>query len=76
MEITALEMAKKFPWAEVTLLFHDGHITVVGKTRIVDKQSPGNAVWVNNLCLGFNTLCKVEPVGTEGCNVTVNLRQY
>lgn len=78
MKMTALEMAEKFTWAEVTVHFHDeenryfGHVTLAGKTRIIRAtDNVGQAVWVDKLALGFDKIVDVSQETAEGCVVKV-----
>lgn len=75
-EMTAIEMARKFGWAEVTVTLrfdgaYSGHFTVAGRTRIIEGSGHGDAVWVDNLALRFNTVVSVSPVGSDGATVSV-----
>jgi hypothetical protein len=76
--MTALEMASKFKWAALTVTFnfgtgYQGHVSVEGQTRIVQHEtSAGSSVWVGPVCLTFDTVVVVEPVGQEGAKVSVH----
>jgi hypothetical protein len=74
-EMTAIEMARKYGWAEVTVFLdygsgYAGHFTVGGRTRIIENSN-ADAVWVGNLALKFDTVVSVETVA-EGAVVSVH----
>mgnify|MGYP003342338638 CR=1 FL=1 len=58
MKMTALEMAQKYNWADVTVHFNPtgndyfGHVSAEGKTRIVSGNDV--SVWVGDVCLRHN----------------------
>lgn len=70
-EMTALEMARKYGWAEVTVHLGVGHFTVAGRTRVIETGGQGNAVWVDKLALDFGTAVAVDPMGEESAVVSV-----
>jgi|688.fasta_scaffold06007_27 hypothetical protein len=78
MNMTALEMGSRYKWAALTVTFnfgteYHGHVTVEGQTRIVrNETSVGSAVWVGPVCLTFDTIVCVEPIGLEGAKVSVH----
>lgn len=80
-KMTAFEMASKFKWASVTVIFnfgtaYKGHVTVEGQTRIVNVEgSSGSAVWVGPVALAFDTVVYVDSIGEEGAKVSVR-RDY
>ena len=55
-EMTAIEMARQYGWAEVTVHLnfdgsYSGHFNVAGRTRIIEGSGHGDAVWVDKLAL-------------------------
>lgn len=75
--MTALDMANQFKWVSLTVNFnygtgHGGHVCVEGQTRIIGEGGSGSAVWVGQVCLDFNTIVYVEPVGSEGAKANVH----
>lgn len=78
MNMTALEMAQKYKWANVTVSLdfgsgHCGHITVEGQVRIVEGY--GTTVRVGTLALYHNTIVSVnEEIGSDGARVDVYRR--
>jgi hypothetical protein len=81
MKMTAFEMASKFKWAKVQVIFnfgtgYNGHVAVEGQTRIVSIEgSSGSAVWVGPVALSFDTIVYVDPIGEEGATVRVDRYQ-
>ena len=74
-EMTALEMARKYGWAEVTVHLGVGHFTISGRTKVIETGGNGNAVWVDKLALDFGTIVNVEPMGNEGAAVSIFIIQ-
>ena len=78
MKMTALEMAQKYGWAQVTVSLdyssgYCGHVIVEGKTRIITAPTDsGSAVWVGNLALKFDTMVCIRGDNGNGAEVSVN----
>jgi hypothetical protein len=68
--MTALEMAEKFKWVDMTVHFCGGHVSIDGATRIVNGDHC--SVWVGKVCLNHDTIVSVrETIGKEGAKVSV-----
>jgi hypothetical protein len=78
MKMTALEMAHKYDWAQVTVSLnygngYCGHVIVEGRTRIVTSPTDeGSAVWVGALALKLDTMVYIKSDNGNGAEVSVN----